>query len=65
MRQVTHFVGGKPWTGGASEWSGSDRRHGHDGAARQGEVFDPATGQLTGQVDLASAADVAGVVAVA
>jgi malonate-semialdehyde dehydrogenase (acetylating) / methylmalonate-semialdehyde dehydrogenase len=41
---VTHFVDGKPWT---------------SGAARHGSVYDPATGQLTAQVDLASAADVA------
>jgi malonate-semialdehyde dehydrogenase (acetylating)/methylmalonate-semialdehyde dehydrogenase len=41
---VTHFVNGKPWT---------------SGAARHGSVYDPATGQLTAQVDLASAADVA------
>jgi malonate-semialdehyde dehydrogenase (acetylating) / methylmalonate-semialdehyde dehydrogenase len=41
---ITHFVDGKPWTGGA---------------ARQVAVYDPATGRISGQVDLASAADVA------
>src|ERR1043165_9385989 len=50
MRTVTHFVDGKPWTGGA---------------ARQGEVFDPATGQVSSMVDFASASDVDAVVAVA
>ncbi|HEX7745663.1 MAG TPA: CoA-acylating methylmalonate-semialdehyde dehydrogenase [Micromonosporaceae bacterium] len=44
MMNITHFVDGKPWTGGA---------------ARQGAVYDPATGRLSSQVDLASAADVA------
>ena len=48
MRTVTHFVDGKPWTGGA---------------ARQGEVFDPATGQVSAHVDLASTSDVDAVVA--
>jgi malonate-semialdehyde dehydrogenase (acetylating)/methylmalonate-semialdehyde dehydrogenase len=47
---VTHFVDGKPWTGGA---------------ARRGDVYDPATGRVTGTVDLASAADVDVVVAAA
>ncbi|MEV1286224.1 CoA-acylating methylmalonate-semialdehyde dehydrogenase [Micromonospora sp. NPDC049679] len=41
---ISHFVDGKPWTGGS---------------VRQGEVYDPATGRLTGHVPLASAADVA------
>jgi malonate-semialdehyde dehydrogenase (acetylating)/methylmalonate-semialdehyde dehydrogenase len=50
VRTVTHFVGGKPWT---------------SGAVRQGDVFDPATGQVSARVDLASAADVDTVVAVA
>ncbi len=50
MRNVTHFVDGKPWTAGA---------------ARQGEVFDPATGQVTALVDLASTADVSAAVAAA
>ncbi len=50
MKIVTHFVDGKPWTAGA---------------ARQGELFDPATGQVSGHVDLASADDVATAVAAA
>ncbi|MEU5947719.1 CoA-acylating methylmalonate-semialdehyde dehydrogenase [Micromonospora sp. NPDC047465] len=44
MSTVSHFVDGKRF-GGAS--------------ARHGDVFDPATGRRTGQVALASAADVA------
>ena len=43
MRHITHVVGGEPWP---------------HGAVRQGEVFDPATGQVTGLVDLASPSDV-------
>ncbi|MDQ1586357.1 MAG: malonate-semialdehyde dehydrogenase (acetylating) / methylmalonate-semialdehyde dehydrogenase [Actinomycetota bacterium] len=42
-RRITHWVGGKPWTGPAG---------------RAGDVFDPATGRVTGRVDLASGADV-------
>jgi malonate-semialdehyde dehydrogenase (acetylating)/methylmalonate-semialdehyde dehydrogenase len=44
---VTHFVDGKPWT---------------SGAARRGEVYDPATGQIRAHVDFASAADVSAAV---
>jgi malonate-semialdehyde dehydrogenase (acetylating)/methylmalonate-semialdehyde dehydrogenase len=40
---VTHFVDGKPWASGAT---------------RQGEVYDPATGQLSAYVDFASVEDV-------
>jgi malonate-semialdehyde dehydrogenase (acetylating)/methylmalonate-semialdehyde dehydrogenase len=47
---ITHFVDGKPWAAGA---------------ARQGDVYDPATGRVTGRVDLASAEDVDVVVRVA
>jgi malonate-semialdehyde dehydrogenase (acetylating)/methylmalonate-semialdehyde dehydrogenase len=47
---ITHFVDGKPWAAGA---------------ARQGDVYDPATGRVTGRVDLASAEDVDAVVRVA
>jgi malonate-semialdehyde dehydrogenase (acetylating) / methylmalonate-semialdehyde dehydrogenase len=39
MKQVTHWIGGKPW-GGAAE--------------RSGDIFDPATGAVTGTVDFAS-----------
>ena len=38
---VSHWIGGKPWTGEAS---------------RRGDVYDPATGQVTGQVDFADEA---------
>jgi malonate-semialdehyde dehydrogenase (acetylating)/methylmalonate-semialdehyde dehydrogenase len=41
--RITHHIGGKPWTGTAE---------------RTGEVYDPATGAVTGHVDLASAAEV-------
>jgi malonate-semialdehyde dehydrogenase (acetylating)/methylmalonate-semialdehyde dehydrogenase len=47
---VTHWIGGKPWTGTAG---------------RTGDLYDPATGQRSGQVDLASTADVEDAVAVA
>ncbi len=47
---VTHFVNGKPW---------------EHGAARQGELFDPLTGEVRAHVDFASAADVATIVDVA
>ncbi len=42
MKHITHFIDGKPWDGIA---------------ARQGDVFNPATGVIAGQVDFASAAD--------
>jgi malonate-semialdehyde dehydrogenase (acetylating) / methylmalonate-semialdehyde dehydrogenase len=41
--RITHWIDGKPWTGVA---------------ARTGEVYDPATGAVSGLVDYASAADV-------
>jgi malonate-semialdehyde dehydrogenase (acetylating)/methylmalonate-semialdehyde dehydrogenase len=44
MRHATHWIGGKPWTGAA--------------AARRGDVYNPATGQVSGTVDFASAAEV-------
>ncbi|UER53235.1 CoA-acylating methylmalonate-semialdehyde dehydrogenase [Kineosporiaceae bacterium SCSIO 59966] len=49
-RRITHWIGGKPWTGDA---------------ARTGPVFDPATGQVTGHVDLADAGTVDEAVAAA
>jgi malonate-semialdehyde dehydrogenase (acetylating) / methylmalonate-semialdehyde dehydrogenase len=42
-RRITHWIGGKPFTGES---------------ARHGDVFDPATGQVTGRVDFASSDDV-------
>jgi malonate-semialdehyde dehydrogenase (acetylating)/methylmalonate-semialdehyde dehydrogenase len=42
-KHITHWIGGKPWTGVAE---------------RQGDVYNPATGQVTGTVDFATAADV-------
>ncbi|WP_199440121.1 CoA-acylating methylmalonate-semialdehyde dehydrogenase [Umezawaea beigongshangensis] len=41
--RITHRIGGKPWTGAAE---------------RTGDVHDPATGAVSGRVDLASASDV-------
>src|SRR5277367_2953808 len=40
---ISHWIGGKPWAGVAS---------------RHGDVYDPATGQITGSVDLAGPAEV-------
>jgi malonate-semialdehyde dehydrogenase (acetylating)/methylmalonate-semialdehyde dehydrogenase len=48
--RITHWVGGKAWTGSAG---------------RAGDVYDPATGQVRAQVDFASAADVDAAVAAA
>jgi malonate-semialdehyde dehydrogenase (acetylating) / methylmalonate-semialdehyde dehydrogenase len=39
MKHVTHWIGGKPWDGIAS---------------RHGDIYDPATGEVTGSVDFAS-----------
>ena len=50
MKHITHWIGGKPWTGEAS---------------RHGDVYDPATGQLTGTVDFAAAAEADAAVAAA
>ena len=49
-KHVTHWVGGKTWTGTSQ---------------RQGDLYDPATGQVTGVVDFASQADVDAAVAAA
>src|SRR5215469_677742 len=43
LKHCTHWIGGKPWAG-------------HVGAA--GDIYNPATGQVTGMVDFASAAEV-------
>ena len=50
MKHVTHWIGGKPWTGEAS---------------RGGDIYDPATGQLAGTVDFATAAEASAAVAAA
>jgi malonate-semialdehyde dehydrogenase (acetylating)/methylmalonate-semialdehyde dehydrogenase len=47
---ITHWIGGKPWAGGAS---------------RQGDVFDPALGTVSGHVDFAAEDDVDTAVAAA
>ncbi len=43
MKQITHWINGKPWVGTAP---------------RRGMVFDPATGLQTGEVDFATVAEV-------
>ena len=43
IKHVTHWIGGKP-TGGE--------------AGRHGDIYDPATGQVSGQVDFAGPAEV-------
>ena len=48
MKHVTHWIGGKPWTGGQAE--------------RHGDIYNPATGQVTGTVDFAGPAEVAAAV---
>ncbi len=50
LKHVTHWIGGKPWTGEA---------------AARGDVYDPATGQVTGHVDFAAGAEVDAAVAAA
>jgi malonate-semialdehyde dehydrogenase (acetylating)/methylmalonate-semialdehyde dehydrogenase len=47
---VTHWIGGKPWTGDA---------------ARTGDIYNPATGKASGTVDFATAAEVNEAVAAA
>jgi malonate-semialdehyde dehydrogenase (acetylating)/methylmalonate-semialdehyde dehydrogenase len=49
-KHVTHWIGGKPWTGTAE---------------RRGDLYDPATGEVTGAVDFATRADVDDAVAAA
>ncbi|MEU9829350.1 CoA-acylating methylmalonate-semialdehyde dehydrogenase [Micromonospora chersina] len=48
--RTTHWIGGKPWNGVAE---------------RAGDIYDPATGQIAGQVDFATAAVVDQAVAAA
>jgi malonate-semialdehyde dehydrogenase (acetylating) / methylmalonate-semialdehyde dehydrogenase len=43
MKHCSHWIGGKPWRGEAS---------------RRGDLYDPATGQVTGGVDFAGPAEV-------
>jgi malonate-semialdehyde dehydrogenase (acetylating)/methylmalonate-semialdehyde dehydrogenase len=50
MKHVSHWVGGKPWTGEAS---------------RRGDIYNPATGQVTGTVDFAGKPEVDAAVAAA
>ena len=48
MKHCTHWIGGKPWAGEA---------------ASRGDIYNPATGQVTGTVGFASAAEVDAAVA--
>ena len=50
QKHVTHWIGGKPWDGEAG---------------RRGDIYNPATGQVSGQVDFASPAEVDAAVAAA
>ncbi|HEY7224034.1 MAG TPA: aldehyde dehydrogenase family protein, partial [Micromonosporaceae bacterium] len=50
MKHITHWIGGKLWDGAAD---------------RHGDIYDPATGEVTGTVDFASAAVVGDAVAAA
>ncbi len=43
VKHVSHWIGGKPWAGEASH---------------RGDIYNPATGQVTGTVDFATAAEV-------
>src|ERR1700728_1121963 len=49
-KHVTHWIGGKPWTGEAE---------------RRGDIYNPATGHISGTVDFASTQDVDDAVGVA
>ena len=49
-KHCTHWIGGKPWTGSA---------------VRAGDIYNPATGQISGSVDYAGAAEVDAAVAAA
>jgi len=49
-KHVSHWIGGKPWDGEAG---------------RHGDIYDPATGQVSGQVDFATPAEVDAAVAAA
>jgi len=48
VKHVTHWIGGKPWTGGQAE--------------HHGDIYNPATGQVSGTVDFAGPAEVAAAV---
>jgi malonate-semialdehyde dehydrogenase (acetylating) / methylmalonate-semialdehyde dehydrogenase len=50
VKHVGHWIGGKPWAGEA---------------ASRGDIYNPATGQVTGTVDFATAAEVGAAVAAA
>ena len=72
-RHITHWIGGRPWLGTAQITTGQvttgQVTTGHAGSGqetqRRGEVYNPATGEVAGLVDLASAAEVDAAVAAA
>jgi len=51
VKHVTHWIGGKPWAG--------------EPAAQQGDIYNPATGQVSGTVDFAGPAEVSAAAAAA
>jgi malonate-semialdehyde dehydrogenase (acetylating)/methylmalonate-semialdehyde dehydrogenase len=59
MKHVTHWIDGKPATGGAGAGAPGGA------AARRGEIYDPAAGEVSGYVDFAAADEVAAAVAAA
>ncbi len=55
-KHCTHWIGGKPWTGPATAGPAP---------ARRGDIYNPASGQVTGTVDFATTAEVDAAVAAA
>jgi malonate-semialdehyde dehydrogenase (acetylating)/methylmalonate-semialdehyde dehydrogenase len=47
IKHCTHWINGKPWTGPASTGSG-----------QRGDIYNPATGEVSGTVDFGTAAEV-------
>jgi malonate-semialdehyde dehydrogenase (acetylating) / methylmalonate-semialdehyde dehydrogenase len=41
VKHITHWIGGKPWTGGPAS----------TGSGQRGDIYNPATGQVSGTVD--------------
>jgi malonate-semialdehyde dehydrogenase (acetylating)/methylmalonate-semialdehyde dehydrogenase len=48
-KHCTHWINGKPWTGPAST---------SEGPGQRGDIYNPATGEVSGTVDFATAAEV-------
>ena len=49
IKQITHHIGGKVWDAKNANLAGQEIKQ-----PKQGDVFNPATGQITGKVDFAS-----------